>query len=123
DRHSLTVSELRRFLLESEQDAVMITGVSNRRLLCETGALERLVESNGSACVGDLQETRSAQEAEGVDPEEFFEAGRGSPYAVDVRCSSSGNAACFDVIFARSESHAEIRTVFAGGAMQTRDWT
>jgi hypothetical protein len=123
ERHRLTVSELRRFLMESEQDTVMVTGVPNRRLLCEAGALERLKESDGSACAGDLREARRALEADGVDPEEVFKMVRGSPYAVDVRCASSGNAACFDVMFTRSESHAEARTAFVGGAVQTKDWT
>ena len=118
-REQLSVAEIRRVMLESRPESLLITSVPNARLISEMDSVE-LLSAEGFETVADLR-TRShgATNRAGVDPEEWRAIGDECGRSVVITWSS-GKAECYDVEFksvdergqavARLETHCAATT-------------
>jgi amino acid adenylation domain-containing protein len=111
----LTPHAVGRLLREEEPEIFGLARVPNARLRAEVGLLKLLAsgaeELATAGALGDAAGDLAA--GDGVEPEDFWALGAGTPYEVDITWSESGAEDCFDVIFRRRGSAA------AGGATMT----
>jgi len=115
----LTVADLRRRLCGHDADSIVVSGIPNRRVICEVEMLDRVLAADDAVTAGELREARRGCEANGVDPEEMLDALRELPLASDIRLSRSSS--CFDVLFSRSDTDPPQIDQHAG--VRPKDWS
>jgi amino acid adenylation domain-containing protein len=88
-------------------DALLLQDIPNARLEAEMRALTLLTEPGGPKTVGQLRHELRSHKSTGVEPEQLWSLGRGSPYDVHVGLSDTQKRDSYDVMFlARRERRA-----------------
>jgi amino acid adenylation domain-containing protein len=101
----LSLAEVERILRDEGPEALAIARVPSARTWADGCLLERLVEVEGGATVGELRAERDRilREQPGVEPEDLWALAEHLPYAVDVRFAASGEESRFDVLLLRAD--------------------
>ena len=102
-RQSLSVESLRELLACSEEDVAGISGVPNRRLLREVGALELLSSPQCPSTVGQLRQELEKMPQPTLELEDLWALEQELPYRVEIRSSHNAPGAC-DVLFRRKSA-------------------
>lgn len=101
EAHALSVSAVRRLLVERQPQRLVVRRVPNRRVEPHVRAARALDELAPHSTVADLGARLRDLGDAGVDPEEFWSLEEVTPYAVDVVWSVGDGEGRFDVDFRR----------------------
>ncbi len=104
-----TIESTREFLEQHRPDSVLLTNVPNARLVRECKMVESLSLSEGPRNAGELRALIRSQPADGIDPEEWFNAGKDLGYAVVLDWSDSNPAGSYAVLLRRGTVQSQNR--------------
>ncbi|HWS54338.1 MAG TPA: amino acid adenylation domain-containing protein [Pyrinomonadaceae bacterium] len=105
----MTPAALRRYLVESQPEALILRRVPNARLWAEVRAHELLRSPEAPETAADLRRAQGEfREQPSVEPAEVWALGDELPYAVTVSWSGAGADGCFDVLLRRRAAGAEV---------------
>ena len=104
-RHGLTLAELHRILAETAPDMLGISSAPNARVWKEVSAMNRLIQGDATATVGDLKKLMQEDGAEILpDPEDLSAMAAKLGYFVSVSWSGSGANGYLDAVFHRRDT-------------------
>ncbi len=107
-QENLTLSHLRRLLLETAPEHLYITDIPNARLQTAMEALRQLSCSNPSESVGTLRQALQEYLPEtGVEPEELWALSEEFPYTISLRWSDASPDGCLDAMLWRHSAESE----------------
>ena len=122
-KENLTLPALQRRLLETRPPMLGLTRVPNARLAMETTAFAAFASEAAPATIGEWREMlKAGGQPAGVDPEEFWQLGEDSPYAVDLCWSGADERGCFDVLLRHREMAPANWPPFPAEQLQRKPW-
>ncbi|HEY0546992.1 MAG TPA: amino acid adenylation domain-containing protein, partial [Pyrinomonadaceae bacterium] len=93
----MTLTRLRKLLIEEQPAALEIRRVPNARVLADVRLVGLLEQRDGSQTAGELLETASRASLDAVDPEDVWSLSEAVPFAIQLRWSED-DAECFDIL-------------------------
>lgn len=102
-KEKLTLSDVRRLLVETEPEIFALTGVPNGRITADA-EIAGWLKREGPATVGELRERLQKMSEGGVDPAALWALSDDLPYAIDIRHGDL--SAAYEVVFSRRNGAA-----------------
>ena len=107
DSQELSVSRLRRILVEQRPTCVGVRAVPNGRLAAEMELLGHLRGSSTTLTVEQLRQARPVNEGDAVDPDALYALAGECGYGIDLRWSGDGRDGRYDAVFTRGGDAAQ----------------
>lgn len=98
---NLTLSAVRKLLIENQPETLCITNVPNARVMAAVKTAKWLSDVENCQTVGQMRKTLQELQNLGVDPEDFYALD--VPYSVDISWSSLSTEGHYDVVFVQQD--------------------
>nr|WP_081431391.1 non-ribosomal peptide synthetase [Moorena bouillonii] len=101
----LTLSDIKRQLLETNPEILVVNRVPNARIWSDVQAIATLASPN---CPGTVGELLDQLQEKGVEPEDWWSLQSEIPYAINLTWSGNGADGYYDVVFKQQGSEAVV---------------
>nr|VFK35220.1 MAG: amino acid adenylation domain-containing protein [Candidatus Kentron sp. MB]VFK77175.1 MAG: amino acid adenylation domain-containing protein [Candidatus Kentron sp. MB] len=100
-RECSATADVRRLLLRTSPEILVVTRVPNARIWADMAAVQLLASPDCPETVGEI---RQLIRPGGIEPEDWWEWESEIPYRIHITWSGNGNQACYDVVFVPDDS-------------------
>ncbi|MGB5963236.1 MAG: amino acid adenylation domain-containing protein [Coleofasciculaceae cyanobacterium] len=108
--NSLTVSTIRKQLIEQQPEILFIKKIPNRRVTAAIKTVQWLNNTTGLKTVGQFKKALQEQSVVGVEPEDLWALDK-LGYRVNLSWSEADHEGCYDALFVKQEIEIK-RTMF-----------